>query len=124
MTQHPIQPLVTDQHGVLRFKENKIVRHLLDNGGISLNAIAVMDFTQEDREQFAQLIGYSHSGASDLGYMSDEVLEAAERVHCDGENELQARCAVQSRMLDHLRQGLREPIAELFGINPEDLGEE
>lgn len=78
MTQkHPIQPLALDEHGVLRFKQNKIVRYLLDNGGIDLNQIARLDFPDEDREQFAQLTGYSLSGFADLGYVSDETYDAA-----------------------------------------------
>lgn len=35
---HPIQPLYTDEHGVIRFKANAIVRFLLDKGGYNLNA--------------------------------------------------------------------------------------
>ena len=75
---HPIQPLVMTDSGVIRFKANAIVRYLLDNGGISMNDLAVEDFTSEDREQFAQLIGYSHSGSGDLSYMSDAVWYAAQ----------------------------------------------
>lgn len=60
---HPIQPLYKSESGVVRFKPNAIVQYLLDNGGISMNDIACLDFSREDREQFAQLIGYSHSGA-------------------------------------------------------------
>lgn len=78
MAKHPIQPLERDTRGVIRFKSNAIVRHLLDHGGINMNDIARLEFSQEDREQFAQLIGYSHSGSGDLGYVSDEVWEAAE----------------------------------------------
>jgi len=74
---HPIQPLQLDERGTLRFKRNAIVRHLFDHGGIDLNAIACMDFSREDREQFAQLIGYSHDGAGTLSYFSDEVWESA-----------------------------------------------
>jgi len=74
---HPIQPLVVDGHGVIRFKENKIVSWLLDNLNGGMNTIAEMDFTDEDREQFAQLVGYSHSGAGDLGYMSHHVLKVS-----------------------------------------------
>lgn len=75
---HPIQPLEVDENGTLRFKKNAIVRHLLDHGGIDMNALAVMDFSREDREHFAQLIGYSHGGAGELSYMSDEVWYAAQ----------------------------------------------
>ena len=83
---HPMQPVVEDKHGHLRFRENAIVCALLDrdeergrvypdfpartDGG--LNWIAMQDFSQEDQEQFAQLIGYSISGYHELSYVSDE----------------------------------------------------
>jgi hypothetical protein len=82
----PMQPVGQDKRGVLRFRENPIVRELLDrdtergrvypdfpartNGG--LNWIAMQDFPREDEEQFAQLIGYSISGYHELSYVSDE----------------------------------------------------
>jgi hypothetical protein len=75
---HPMQPIVLDSHGVARFKANAIVRHLLDNGGIDLNRIAMLPFNQEDREQFAQLIGYSVSGFGDLGYADPATVAAAD----------------------------------------------
>ncbi len=74
---HPVQPVV-DVNGVHRFKENKIVRALLNTGTLGMNELAVLEFSREDREQFAQLIGYSISGASELGYMSSEVMLVAE----------------------------------------------
>ena len=75
---HPIQPVVKDDRGVERFKENAIVRYLFDSGACNMNVLARLPFDREDREQFAQLIGYSLSGAGDLSYMSDETLSAAE----------------------------------------------
>ena len=79
VSKHPIQPLVRDEHGILRFKENSIVRFLLDNGPYNMNSLASRnDFSQEDREQFAQLIGYSLCGFCDLSYVRDETKEAAE----------------------------------------------
>lgn len=74
---NPDQPLITDPQGTLRFKENRIVRYVLDNGGIDLNHIARQDFDQDDRQQFAQLIGYSLSGYSELSFVSDEAYERA-----------------------------------------------
>jgi hypothetical protein len=56
---NPIQPLVKDTHGKIRFKANKVVEFLLDNGGIDMNMLSREDFTDNDEEQFAQLIGYS-----------------------------------------------------------------
>lgn len=86
---HPLQPLVRDTNGIVRFKENEIVRALLDSqgrnsGGLDMNQLAMMNFSREDREQFAQLIGYSLSGFGELmGYVRDETYEtaAAQRVY-------------------------------------------
>ena len=75
--QHPVQPLYKDKIGIVRFKGNAIVRFLLENGGYDMNKLAIMDFSDEDREQFAQLIGYSLSGFGDLSYVSDETYERA-----------------------------------------------
>lgn len=80
---HPIQPLVKDEQGVVRFKKNAIVRMLLDIGTIDMNKLGTMDFSNEDRIQFAQLIGYSLSGFSELSYVDDKTYElaATQKVH-------------------------------------------
>lgn len=69
---HPVQPLVKDSEGVLRFKENKIVRFLKDQSKYDLNTLHDMPFSIEDWVQFNQLIGYSLGGWSDYSYVSDE----------------------------------------------------
>ncbi len=74
---HPHQPLGQDEDGVIRFKQNKIVRFLLEMGQFDMNKLAMMNFSNEDRTQFAQLIGYSRSGFGDLSYVSDEAWEVA-----------------------------------------------
>lgn len=77
---HPMQPVVMVD-GVARFKRNAIVAFLLDFAtakGISMNELAVMPFSREDREQLAQLIGYSVSGFGDLSYSSCDVVEKAD----------------------------------------------
>ena len=73
-----IQPLIKDVHGRDRFKSNAIVRYLLDNGGFDMNDLAILDFTQNDQEHFAQLIGYSLAGYGTLSYVTDETYDAAE----------------------------------------------
>jgi len=75
----PNQPLVRDAHGTVRFQENAIVRYILDAGGIDMNGIALMPFSREDREQFAQLIGYSVCGFGELPYVSDDAWDRAKR---------------------------------------------
>jgi hypothetical protein len=77
-----MQPLEIDTHGILRFKANEIVRHLLDHGGIDLNALARADadFSQDDWTQFSQLIGYSLCGFHELRYVPDVVALEASRL--------------------------------------------
>ncbi len=110
---HPIQPLYLDQNGVLRFKPNEIVKHLLTNGGISLNDLARLNFSREDHEQFAQLIGYSHDGFGTLSYASDAVYEAA-RASYDGVDTSEARIrSLEQKLLE--AKELVDQLAEIFG---------
>ena len=76
---HPMQEIVKDDQGTMRFRSNEIVRYLLDHGGIDMNALAMLDFPDEDHMQFAQLIGYSVGGYGELSYVTDESYDVAER---------------------------------------------
>lgn len=81
-TKHPMQPVKRDRHGVVRFHANAIVRYLLDYAtarGCGMNELALMRFSKDDRTQFAQLIGYSVSGAGDLSYFDRATLSKADR---------------------------------------------
>lgn len=68
LVKHPEQPVYIDPHGTERYKENAIVRHLLDHGPNDMNSLACLSFNDNDRCQFAQLIGYSVGGFEDLSY--------------------------------------------------------
>ena len=118
---HPIQPLVTDENGTLRFKANAIVEYLLENGGIDLNEIAMKGFSQDDHEQFAQLIGYSLNGFGSLSFVSSETFRAAERMSEGEQDYKDARIAHLEQELEQLKESLKEPIAILYGIHPDDL---
>lgn len=121
---HPMQPLALDSDGTLRFKSNGIVRYLLDFAsprGCSLNELACLPFSQEDREQFAQLIGYSLCEFKKLIYVRDETYETAKRMWETGGDDEQARIAVLEAALAKVRDGLRPVAAELFGVRPEAL---
>lgn len=125
MTQ-PIQPLVIDHRGVERFKANAVVTYLLDHGSIDMNQIVRRFFTekafpQEDMEQFLMLIGYSLSGFGGISYVSDETYQAVEAMKNQLVNDLEARNTVLRETIHHLREQLREPMAALFGIHPDDL---
>lgn len=75
---HPMQPLVRDDHGVVRFQENAIVRFLLDAGPFDLNQLASMNFSDADQAQLAQLTGYSVSGWGDLPHVTEEQVSEAD----------------------------------------------
>jgi len=120
---HPIQPIVTDSKGVIRFKENKIVRYLLDNSGIDLNQIAIEGFDQEDHEQLAQLIGYSLSGFGELSYVSDITYDTASRMHEKGETEDKAMIETLLFQLGHVRKSIKDAAVALFRIHPDDFNE-
>lgn len=118
---HPIQPLVIDENGVLRFKSNAIIKWLLDEGPFDLNKIAVKHFSVEDREQFAQLIGYSLNGFGELDYVRNETYETATKMSVTGLTEDRARIAHLEEVLEAVRVGLREIVPAVFHIHPDDL---
>lgn len=74
----PMQPIIIDSEGRPRFQPNQIVRYLLScQSVVNMNTIAKLPFPQSDREQFAQLIGYSVGGFAELSYVRDETVERA-----------------------------------------------
>ena len=80
MPKHPMQPLVVDDHGITRFKKNSIVRYLLDAGPFDMNSLDLIpSFSDEDRTQLAQLIGYSMSGFGELSYVDDDTYAEMEK---------------------------------------------
>jgi hypothetical protein len=78
--EEPMQPVGVDPQGIHRFLENRIVRDLLDIArplGYGLNEIAGRPYTEAERRQMAQLIGYSVDGYGTLSYVNDESYERA-----------------------------------------------
>ena len=112
-----MQPLVRDSSGTRRFKQNAIVTFLLDSGPFEMNDIAEMDFTAEDRVQFAQLIGYSLNGFGELPYVDDTSFMAAK---ISTKKEVSREQVAQLR-LETLCREIRRPMAKLFGVHPDDL---
>lgn len=74
------QPIVVAKDRVIRFKENAICRWLVDSKRADLNQLATLPFSDADRMQFAQLIGYSVSGFGDLSYADPAVVAEADRI--------------------------------------------
>jgi hypothetical protein len=76
----PMQPIGLDPNGTARFRENRIVRYLLDAGPFDMCQIADLPgITNAERMQFAQLIGYSVSGAGELRYFDHETIRKMDR---------------------------------------------
>ena len=109
----PLQPVIDG-----RFVPNRIVKKLLEVAPIGLNDIAIMDFTNQERMQFAQLIGYSVDGFGSLSYVDDETFNAACMYDKD---EQEARNYALREQLDAARKGLRLAASALFKIHPDDL---
>jgi hypothetical protein len=89
---HPMQPVYRDQDGRVRFHKNGIIRRLVDTKVISLNMISQWHGTypgisQDDVDQFWQLLGYSVGGYSELEFISDEAVKTAESVAAAMEKE-------------------------------------
>lgn len=79
-TKLPMQPIIIDEKGVARFKENALVRYLFDMGGVDLNVLGrIPNIPEEDREQLLQLIGQPVSAYGDVSYVSDESVAEAHR---------------------------------------------
>ena len=117
----PIQPIEKDINGHFRFKENAIVQYLLDRGPFDMNHLAAQGFSNEDSEQFAQLIGYSLNGFGELSYVSDETYDTAHRMAYEGESEAEARSKSQEETLSAIREGIRDAAVAAFKIHPDNL---
>lgn len=121
-SRRPIQPIEVDKNGDLRFVENKIVNKLLELVGEGvLNEMATWDVSDEDRMQFAMLIGYSLGGFAELCYTSDEVYSAARAMAEDGMSEEEGRLNYYEDLFKQLREQLKEPMGALFGKHPDDF---
>lgn len=118
---NPLQPIAKDSAGTPRFKENKIVSYLLDHGGFDLNDIAKLDFSTDDREQFAQLIGYSLCGFSELSYVTEDTYSAADALAERGVSEIEAKVISLEEKIGEIREALRVAAAAAFRIHPDDL---
>ena len=116
MNKHPLQKI--KDH---RFVANPIVQFLLDNGPYDMNDLAMMDFSNEDREHFAQLIGYSLSGFSELSYVSNEAVDAAYAI-CEREmTEEEARIATLQETLNNVKEHVAQAASVMFNIHPDDF---
>lgn len=80
MSSHPRQPIEPDEHGVVRFKRNHVVRYMLDHPDADLNILSrevqLGRLPEADYMQLMQLVGYSVSGYGDLADSGSEARQA------------------------------------------------
>jgi hypothetical protein len=117
------QPLHVDEHGTVRFKKNAIVVHLLKTY-TDLDELARLNFTDEDRRQFAQLIGYSLDGYGGLPYVGKDDYDRARALRESGNDEGKAailRVIQLERQLADIKQRLAPLVSDLFDIHEDDL---
>lgn len=81
---HPMQPIYRDKDGILRFRANGIIRKIAEDKMIDLNAVpnwmhTFPGITQDDVDQFWQLMGYSVGGYVELAGSDVISNEAADR---------------------------------------------
>ena len=105
-----------------KLDENNKYHFLYQQYNCGLNELAEMDFTTEEWCQFAQLIGYSLSGYSELNYVDNakynEAIAASKN-----QDPRDSKIAYLEGELKALRKGLKEPIARLFEKYPDDFKE-
>lgn len=70
---HPAQPTYIADGGIQRFKPNAMVQFiLLNTPRFDLNKLAELPFSDEDRQQLMQLLGYSVSGYRELDFTASD----------------------------------------------------
>lgn len=75
--QQPLQPIVIDEDGVVRFQANALVEHLVDCYDLHYLAKSAVGqaASRADWEQLYQLIGYSVSGFGGLQKVRRKTVE-------------------------------------------------
>ena len=88
---HPVQPLIIDKHGVVRFKENRIVTHMWSSM-MSVGGVDFHDhFLKTDNEQLSQLTGITFNMFKDLPFASPETIAIADTMYREKISEDKAR---------------------------------
>jgi hypothetical protein len=72
MLKHPMQPIELDDDGAARFRQNKLIKFLLDSYEPGLGKLSMLPFDNADYEQLMQLIGYSVCGYCELSLVSEK----------------------------------------------------
>ena len=88
---HPIQPLIMDKHGVVRFMSNRLVKYMFDVTTDAHGYDFTSDYPASEREQLAQLIGVNLKLFQYLPYVSPETIAVADAMYSEKISEDKAR---------------------------------
>jgi hypothetical protein len=88
---HPVQPLIIDKYGVVRFKENMIVKSLKNMSNIHILDKIWEGASDEDKEQLVQLFGQSLSTFRVFPFASPESIAIADTMYREKISEDKAR---------------------------------
>lgn len=82
-----------DKHGIVRFKENKIVSRMYDimTDLYKSHAPVTSDYTDEDNEHFSQLIGVRWDDYKGLPFTTPETIAVADVMYREKISEDKAR---------------------------------
>lgn len=105
----PMQPIGYAESGVIRFKANAIVDHLITTFALDLNELAALDFSNADRSQLAQLSGYSVSGWGDLSYATSKTVAKADAITAELHHRTQETGLEEPKTVD-----LAHPMQPIF----------
>jgi len=95
---------------------------LFESGKIDLNQIACMNWSNEERQQLAQLLGYSLSGYGELSYVDDIAYEMAEKTYNNkDEFEKDIRIKYLEERLESIKNEMKSIVTKLYEIHPDDL---
>jgi len=116
---YPIQPIVKDLSGVWIFKVNRIVRMLLDtHPAMDMNTIGSIPFTDDERQQFAQLLGYSLNGYGELPYVDDNAYNRAMAlVMALVENDQSGNNTERIALVEKEVESIKEKLQEILNLS-------
>lgn len=120
----PIQPTHTDHNGTLRFRQNRVVRYLLDHGGLDMSKLHLAEELSdcaEDWQQFAQLIGYSVYGFGTLPYVDTDTYGTVVKMVTENILEKDAKIAYLEGQLHTVKAALRQLVPQIFDVHPDSL---
>ena len=88
---HPVQPLIMDKHGIVRFMSNRLVNYMFDVTANIHGYDFASDYPVAEQEQLAQLTGVSLKLFRNLPFATPETIAVADVMYREKISEDKAR---------------------------------